>query len=430
MRTSEAIKKIKKLHWERWSDRPVAMFIVSLYRDTTTRQAMHRLGINAEYSAFVFKDSMWYRSEEVRNNLKKGAAEYLKNGGKIRRLIKMCEQEWKNGQARIKAMQREPLANLQNNLAEFAKILNQNNSYVWLTYGLEDAYLERFEKEVRRYIKTDVDKFIESVSVPSYPNAHVALQHALRGSASIQKIQEQFGWIKSRDGFAPGFSLAELTRLRKLEQHAHRPKNPKIFIPPPLRKLVKDIQDIIYFRVLRGDARTNLIFLMRSRLRQTARHYGIKFADLKYYSVYDLASGHLVNHPISETAIAYRGQLYYSSKDIIKTDKIKAKIITGAVGFRGFARGPVKIVTKLEHCGKVKAGDILVASSTYPSFIIAMRRAAAFVSDEGGIACHAAMIAREMHKPCVIGTKNATQVLKDGELVEVDAINGVVRKIT
>ena len=57
----------------------------------------------------------------------------------------------------------------------------------------------------------------------------------------------------------------------------------------------------------------------------------------------------------------------------------------------------------------------------------AMEKAAAFVTDEGGITCHAAIVAREMKKPCIIGTKIATKVLKDGDLVEVDAEKGIVR---
>jgi len=58
-----------------------------------------------------------------------------------------------------------------------------------------------------------------------------------------------------------------------------------------------------------------------------------------------------------------------------------------------------------------------------------MQRAAAFVTDEGGITCHAAIVAREMKKPCVIGTKIATKIFKDGDIVEVDADKGIVRKI-
>ena len=64
---------------------------------------------------------------------------------------------------------------------------------------------------------------------------------------------------------------------------------------------------------------------------------------------------------------------------------------------------------------------------TTPDFVPAMKKASAFITDEGGITCHAVIIAREMKKPCIIGTKIATQILKDGDLVEVDADNGVVR---
>jgi len=66
---------------------------------------------------------------------------------------------------------------------------------------------------------------------------------------------------------------------------------------------------------------------------------------------------------------------------------------------------------------------------TTPDFMPAMQKAAAFVTDEGGITCHAGIVARELKKPCVIGTKIATQVFKDGDLVEVDAGQGTVRII-
>ena len=78
---------------------------------------------------------------------------------------------------------------------------------------------------------------------------------------------------------------------------------------------------------------------------------------------------------------------------------------------------------------KLKDGDVLVTNMTTPNYLVAMKKAVAFITDEGGITCHAAIIAREMKKPCIIGTKNATKVLKDGDLVEVDANKGIVRKL-
>ena len=62
-----------------------------------------------------------------------------------------------------------------------------------------------------------------------------------------------------------------------------------------------------------------------------------------------------------------------------------------------------------------------------PDYLSAMKKAVAFVTDEGGITCHAAIVARELNKPCIIGTKIATKVLKDGDEVEVDADKGVVK---
>lgn len=86
---------------------------------------------------------------------------------------------------------------------------------------------------------------------------------------------------------------------------------------------------------------------------------------------------------------------------------------------------------KKTYCEKdannLTPGEILVSTMTQPELMKGMINAAAFITDEGGLLCHAAIIARELRKPCIIGTKIATKVLEDGDLVEVDADNGVVR---
>ncbi len=104
--------------------------------------------------------------------------------------------------------------------------------------------------------------------------------------------------------------------------------------------------------------------------------------------------------------------------------------LKGNVAFAGVVRGTVKVLYSSDDIAKVQRDDILVATMTFPNYIPAMEKAAAFVTDEGGITCHAAIIAREMKKPCVIGTKIATKVFKDGDRVEVDAEKGIVRKVS
>lgn len=103
--------------------------------------------------------------------------------------------------------------------------------------------------------------------------------------------------------------------------------------------------------------------------------------------------------------------------------------IKGAVAYKGLVRGIARIVRSIADIEKFKAGEVLIANQTTPEFVPAMKKAIAIVTDQGGITCHAAIIAREMQKPCIIGTKNATKILKDSDRVEVDADAGVVKKI-
>ncbi|MBU0707528.1 hypothetical protein KKG41_04115 [Patescibacteria group bacterium] len=111
-------------------------------------------------------------------------------------------------------------------------------------------------------------------------------------------------------------------------------------------------------------------------------------------------------------------------KEIAHTNKIK-----GACACKGKARGSVKIINVLADMRKMDYGDILVSTATTPSIVPAMKKAAAIVTDEGGLSCHAAIVSRELKTPCVIGTKIATKILKDGDRVEVDATKGIVSKL-
>ena len=103
-----------------------------------------------------------------------------------------------------------------------------------------------------------------------------------------------------------------------------------------------------------------------------------------------------------------------------------AELVKGTSASKGTAKGKVKIVRSLKDIGKVCEGDILVARQTEPSFTIAMMKAAAFVTDIGGICSHAAIVARELGVPCIVAAGNATTVLKEGQEVIVDADKGIV----
>ncbi len=98
--------------------------------------------------------------------------------------------------------------------------------------------------------------------------------------------------------------------------------------------------------------------------------------------------------------------------------------LSGSPAGPGIGYGPVKIVLDACKIDNVKKGDILVAEMTTPDFVPAMKRAAGIVTDRGGRTCHAAIVSRELGIPCVVGTGNATQMLKPDQVVTVDGSKG------
>jgi len=113
-------------------------------------------------------------------------------------------------------------------------------------------------------------------------------------------------------------------------------------------------------------------------------------------------------------------------KQLEKGYKSEVKELSGMTASAGTATGPVKVCITINDLSKVKQGDILVASMTRPEFVPSMKKAAAVITDEGGITCHAAIVSRELGIPCIIGTKIATKVLKDNDLVQVKGNHGLI----
>lgn len=117
-----------------------------------------------------------------------------------------------------------------------------------------------------------------------------------------------------------------------------------------------------------------------------------------------------------------KNNYFLEQLDISYKNKIK-----GQGASPGKIIGKVNIVLNKTMFSQLKKGEVLVTSMTTPDYLPLMKKAVAFITDEGGITCHAAIVSRELKKPCIIGTKIATKVLHDGDLVEVDADNGVIK---
>ena len=122
--------------------------------------------------------------------------------------------------------------------------------------------------------------------------------------------------------------------------------------------------------------------------------------------------------------VEYTQSFDWLKNKILKIDSNK-NMIKGNIAYQGKVKGIVKIIIPNDS-KNIKCGQILVTKMTTPDYVPIMKKASAFITDEGGVTCHAAIISREMKKPCIIGTKIATKILKNGDLVEVDANQGIV----
>jgi len=159
---------------------------------------------------------------------------------------------------------------------------------------------------------------------------------------------------------------------------------------------------------------------------------------LKYFNSGNLPEKELLTKRYKAAAILVEQGKYiiYSDKKVAQIDDIllpqkSTLLIKGSIAYKGVATGRVRlIIDPIKGGPSFQTGEILVTGMTRPEFLPIMKKAIAFITDAGGILSHAAIVARELKKPCIIGTHIATRLLKNGDFVEVNANNGVIKKLS
>ncbi|OGH72174.1 MAG: hypothetical protein A2921_00940 [Candidatus Magasanikbacteria bacterium RIFCSPLOWO2_01_FULL_43_20b] len=225
------------------------------------------------------------------------------------------------------------------------------------------------------------------------------------------------------------------------------------------RKLLKELkvskqwQDVFYAfgdfmvtKIYRRYAQIFAVYQMGNILREIAKRFYLTEKQVRFMMKGEVEKM-LLKGRYEEQELLARTKMcvYYAEKGMEKVfvkkeaEKLLARIqkkdytdikeLKGETACAGYVKGKVKIIIRAEDMKKMNDGDILVSIATDPDIVPAMKRAAAIVTEQGGVTSHAAIVSRELNIPCVIGTKIATKVLKDGDEVEVDANNGVVTKL-
>jgi phosphohistidine swiveling domain-containing protein len=255
---------------------------------------------------------------------------------------------------------------------------------------------------------------------------------------------KKYSYLGYREPFSRGYP-ASFFKKRLNNIFPDKKKNKEIIkFNKEEIKYIDLIKELVYFRNYRTEKLYEALYYIEPLWLKIEKIYKLRKNDLGYYFLKEIMDlfennkkinrGEISKRKEGHAAFIYNGKRIFLFGEDLKRKKISlqpketaAREVRGMVVCRGKAIGTAKVIFGAREQAKIKKGDIIITSMTTPDLLSCMKKAAAFVTDEGGITCHAAIVARELNKPCVIGTKIATQVLRDGDFVEVDADKGVVK---
>lgn len=268
---------------------------------------------------------------------------------------------------------------------------------------------------------------------------------AVDGVSEIDRLVEEYAWLGTK-----GFAGNPLTKVDVLAtKHSVKATSQDRLDENNLSdrmKLIITIGSELAFQKSNVSEVINRVsFSYWPQLTELANQYGLTFNELTYLTHYELLdllngaglpksldirkSGYGVSYIDSQWHIYTGAEVAESVRQLLQTEISTISELRGMSAYPGKVVGIAKIVEKPDDINKIQEGDILIANETHPHYILGMRKAAAFVANFGGITSHTAILAREMQKPCVIGIKTATRVFRDGDQIEVDADQGIVRKL-
>jgi phosphoenolpyruvate synthase/pyruvate phosphate dikinase len=346
---------------------------------------------------------------------------------------------------------------------------------VFAPFAIEEYFDPECRKLLRKEFGEEADKYFEIISSPSklndYQNMRIELIELKLSNKindkTINKLVKEHCWQSEYSFIEPlldrHYFINEIKKLSIKYALEEKKKllgvNNKKFLEvyskitnKRLKLISKIINDYMFIRTERVDylkkAQTHLRPFYARLSKELARKTKNEW---DYENVLYLLNKEIIDFLESNKIPDYKEAkrrekqdylLYYDGKEHLTHDKklveelqkiIKrletVKEIKGTIAFKGKVQGEVKLIFNKEDLTKFKEGQILIAKTTMPDYTATMKLAKAIVTDEGGITSHAAITARELHIPCIVGAKVATKSFKDNDIIEVDATKGIVRKL-
>jgi len=327
------------------------------------------------------------------------------------------------------------------------------------TKNVQEALSVLVTPEEETTIKKEERMFLELIELAQKKGKESGeVQH------SLKKHYEKYKWIRHGwDGPDASFSYfqerLESTLENKIDARMQLnliEKN-KIDIQKQQEKLEAELRltddekrlfgmgkKLVYLKGYRKEQIFHILSLVEPFLEEIGKRIGLILAEVRFLTQEEMADALLKKKDFKKIVQKRKEYcVYFMDNGVVKIltdDEAKAfvkrvrqmkidldlKELRGMCAQKGEAKGIVKHVANPEDMKKFNKGDILVSAATNPMIVPAMERAGAIVTDEGGLTCHASIVSRELGVPCIIGTKIATKVLKEGEFVHVDASKGII----
>ena len=461
----------------RWGPVPGRLFYISEFTHASIQKFGEKFpGVNWPQALILCKENriLWINENiSLRKSGKEAFLKYLLPENSRKEIYKKWLQKVEalsSFQNKIEAINLKKLTN-----SELGQLWKEFYEFIidfWIfsipcelgSYGSEEV----LQRELEKYIKKEdeLKSAIEILAAPEDISFYQEEEIELAEIKNIKEHQQKYFWLQnsyagtkvlSENYFSKrkkelGENLRSKTeeRIKKVKQEKEKIQNQYHF-----QKNILQISKAVSETIVWMDIRKKYIFINLHYkdllLKEIAQRFNYVHDDLLnawFTEIETIISGEnihdllLARHKgfgayIDDGAATIRTIFSEETSllwDSYSQEKISkdCKEFSGTVASKGKeskVSGKVRIVLDPFKIKNFQKGEILIAPMTSPEYVFLMEKAAAIITDSGGITCHAAIVSREFGLPCIVGTKIATQVLKDGDMVEVDAKKGVVRKI-
>ncbi|MEK7617732.1 MAG: PEP-utilizing enzyme [Patescibacteria group bacterium] len=413
------------------------------------------------------KNEACYADEREWKNLLKSLEKKYRAEHSLKKFFKTFHHFGKAYLARAKKINRINLNKLSNEVLAthyraYQKILTVYSAYLWMGYLLASGDHLKKSKAILEKKEIRDERVVNALFRPKKLSSILSLQEKLSNlkakklklsSKEINQISKNYSWMPCLDIQNDPWTTRE---IKIFFAHLKPSLKPLSFVRATQVANLKKaelkqfelLSELTYVKDMRDEYRRRAIYYILPLFNAISLKLAVSRHQLAYFTSQEIIKALNAHRKLEKKTALKRqaGFLIYTEKSNIKvltsTSKIakfkKSRLsknvgekleVKGLVASLGQARGKVKIVLGIKDLKNVKKGDVMIAITTHPDFVPAMHRAAAIVTDEGGLTSHAAIVCRELGTPCIVGTRIATKIFKDGDIVEVNPKDGIIKKI-